>query len=144
MFSRTVFCSWKQKTPKTRLVERVVFVFIVPRVLKMTLFREQQNVVFPVFFIVYRTKLNKKNHLFSVFFFFLPVFISSPAQSRRLFFPFLSFDSRFVKFKSNGTIAKRPLKRIQKTQGAKENPSLIRFPGKFILVWFPRKSKQKP
>ena len=51
VFSRTVFCSWKQKTPKTRLVERVVFVFVVPRVLKMTLFREQQNIVFPVFLL---------------------------------------------------------------------------------------------
>ena len=49
VFSRTVFCSWKQKTPKTCLVERVIFVFVVPRVLKMALFREQQNVVFPVF-----------------------------------------------------------------------------------------------
>ena len=41
----------QQKTQKTRLVERVVFVFIVSRVLKMTLFREQQNVVFPVFLL---------------------------------------------------------------------------------------------
>ena len=51
VFSRTVFCSWKQKTPKTRLVERVIFVFLVSRVLKMTLFREQQNLVFPVFLL---------------------------------------------------------------------------------------------
>ena len=48
---KNCFLFLKQKTPKTRLVERVIFVFVVPRVLKMTLFREQQNVVFPVFLL---------------------------------------------------------------------------------------------
>ena len=33
---------------------------------------------------------------------------------------------------------------LQPPFDSQENPSPIRFPGKFILVWFPRKSKQKP
>ena len=48
------------------------------------------------------------------------------------FFPFLSFDLGFLKFKSNGTTAKRPLKRIQKTQRAKEK-QFFGFPWGFCM-----------
>ena len=33
---------------------------------------------------------------------------------------------------------------LQPPFDSQENPSPIRFPGKFILVWFPRKSMQNP
>ena len=39
---------------------------------------------------------------------------------------------RFVKFKSNGTKAKRPLEQIQKTQGAKKN---FGFPWGFAWIF---------
>ena len=46
----------KKKILKTCLIEKVIFVFLVLHVLKMTFFREQKNGVLPIFFIVYRTK----------------------------------------------------------------------------------------
>ena len=47
-------------------------------------------------------------------------------------------DLGFVKFKSNGTRAKRPLKQIQKTQGAKEKQIFWFSLG--VLNGFSRKS----
>ena len=38
-------------------------------------------------------------------------------------------DLGFMKFKSNGTKAKRPLEQIQKTQEAKKKSNLSGFPG---------------
>ena len=49
-------------------------------------------------------------------------------------------DLGFVKFKSNGTTAKRPLKQIQKTQGAKEK-QFFWFP-LGVLHGFSRKSNE--
>ena len=43
---------------------------------------------------------------------------------------------RFVKFKSNGTKAKRPLEQIQKTQGAKKKKTIILvFLGGFAWIF---------
>ena len=44
-------------------------------------------------------------------------------------------DLGFVKFKSNGTTAKRPLKQIQKTQGAKEKQFFFVFFGSFEWIF---------
>ena len=49
-------------------------------------------------------------------------------------------DLGFVKFKSNGTTAKRPLKQIQKTQGAKEKQFFWFSLG--VLHGFSRKSNE--
>ena len=49
-------------------------------------------------------------------------------------------DLGFVKFKSNGTTAKRPLKQIQKTQGAKEKQIFWFSLG--VLNGFSRKSNE--
>ena len=49
-------------------------------------------------------------------------------------------DLGFVKFKSNGTTAKRPLKQIQKTQGAKEKQFFWFSLG--VLNGFSRKSNE--
>ena len=42
-------------------------------------------------------------------------------------------DLGFMKFKSNGTKAKRPLKQIQKTQEAKKKNNLSGFPWGFCM-----------
>ena len=49
-------------------------------------------------------------------------------------------DLGFVKFKSNGTTTKRPLKQIQKTQGAKEKQIFWFSLG--VLNGFSRKSNE--
>ena len=43
------------------------------------------------------------------------------------------FDLGFVKFKSNGTKAKRPLGQIQKTQGATKKSNFFGFPWGFCM-----------
>ena len=50
-------------------------------------------------------------------------------------------DLGFVKFKSNGTTAKRPLKQIQKTQGAKDKQFFFLF-SLGVLHGFSRKSNE--
>ena len=96
--------------------------------------------LFSSFFYCLQNKIKqKKNNLFSVFFFSSRSHLfSSTVASSSWFFPFLSFDSRFVKFKSNGTIAKRPLKRIQKTQentGSKRKSIFLVFLGVFAWIY---------
>ena len=44
-------------------------------------------------------------------------------------------DLGFMKFKSNGTTAKRPLEQIQKTQGAKKNNFFLVFLGSFAWIF---------
>ena len=47
-----LFMFLKTKNTKTCLIEEVVFVFLAPRILKMTLFRKQKKCCFSPFFIV--------------------------------------------------------------------------------------------
>ena len=100
---------------------------------------ENNKILFSPFFYCSQNKIKPKKTICFPCFFFSSRFHLFSSTVARLFM-FLSFDSRFVKFKSNRTIAKRPLKRIQKTQGAKENPFFLFSLG--FLLGFSRKSNE--
>ena len=65
-------------------------------------------------------------------------FPTSPARAQDTKSGSKTVDLGFVKFKSNGTTAKKPLKQIQKTQGAKEKQIFWFSLG--VLNGFSRKS----
>ena len=67
-------------------------------------------------------------------------FPTSPARAQDTKSGSKIVDLGFVKFKSNGTTAKRPLKQIQKTQGAKEKQIFWFSLG--VLNGFSRKSNE--
>ena len=69
-----------------------------------------------------------------------PIFPTSPARVQDTKSGSKIVDLGFVKFKSNGTTAKRPLKQIQKTQGAKEKQIFWFSLG--VLNGFSRKSNE--
>ena len=67
-----------------------------------------------------RRKYRRYCGIFTDFSEIFPIFPTGPARAQDTKSGSKIVDLGFVKFKSNGTTAKRPLKQIQKTEGAKE------------------------
>ena len=129
------------------MVEKVVFVFLVLRVLKMTLFKEQKNIVFPVFLLFTEQKNPKRIDVLRLFFFpfshflFSNIVVASPVARNEgnntntfvLSFYFLFVFSRLDAKKSGG----------QKRKKKKKNLDFSHFSVLiFLELFYSRKTKK--